>query len=437
MTSPAPARAEVLRRAADAVLDERAALAALMVRESGKPWDEADGEVVEAVDFLRLYASTLDHPPGEFGLPSDEHEHNQLRLLPRGVAVAITPWNFPFAIPMGIAAAAIAGGNAVVLKPAEQTPACGAAVVRLLRAAGVPVEAVGLVQGGARAGAALAAHPQVATIGFTGSVDVGLRLARTAGDTLPGQRHIKRLVAELGGKNCAIVAADADLDLAAEALIRSGFSFAGQKCSAVSRVLVERGAADALRGRLEEAVVALRVGPGADFETFVPPVIDAGAETRLNEERAAAAAAGTLIAAAQAPSSPGHYVAPALVADLPPGAAMLTDELFGPLLAFEQIDDVEDGCRRVDALSHALVGGLYTTSSDTIERVLRCSPVGNLYINRPTVGARVGRQPFGGGRLSGTGHKAGGPHYMMAFCEQQVVSHRIPLTGLSGTRARD
>jgi RHH-type transcriptional regulator, proline utilization regulon repressor / proline dehydrogenase / delta 1-pyrroline-5-carboxylate dehydrogenase len=276
--TPPDERAAVLFRAADLVAGERAELAALMVRETGKPWDEADGEVAEAIDFLRFYAEAPARLERLLALPGDAHERNALRLVPRGVAAAITPWNFPFAIPLGVVVAALAGGNPVVLKPAEQSPASGAAVVRILHAAGVPATALALVQGDGATGAALAAHPDVATIGFTGSVNVGLELARIAGSTAPGQRQLKRLVAELGGKNCAIVAADADLDAVAGWLIPSSFSFAGQKCSAVSRILVERPAAQALGGLLAARIAALRVGPGEDFGTAVPPLIEQSAQ---------------------------------------------------------------------------------------------------------------------------------------------------------------
>jgi RHH-type transcriptional regulator, proline utilization regulon repressor / proline dehydrogenase / delta 1-pyrroline-5-carboxylate dehydrogenase len=421
-------RARVLHRAAGLVAEERPGLAALMVRETGKPWDEADGEVAEAIDFLRFYAEAPARLEQLLALPGDARERNAVRLVPRGVAAAITPWNFPFAIPLGVVAAALAGGNPVVLKPAEQSPACGAAVVRILHAAGVPHAALALVQGDGTTGAALAAHPAVATIGFTGSVDVGLALARMAGDTTRGQRGLKRLVAELGGKNCAIVAADADLDAVAEWLIPSSFSFAGQKCSAVSRVLVEQPAARELGELLGARLATLRVGPGEDFATAVPPLIERAAQARLAGAVAEAERDGKVLARAPLPSesSGGHYVAPTLVTGLPADHPLTRRELFGPLVSLEPVPDVESACDRVDALPQGLVGGVYTTSEETVERVVRRSPVGNLYVNRPTVGALVGRQPFGGARLSGTGHKSGGEGYLAGFCEQQVVAIRQP-----------
>jgi RHH-type proline utilization regulon transcriptional repressor/proline dehydrogenase/delta 1-pyrroline-5-carboxylate dehydrogenase len=425
-TSSPSERAEIFERAAELIGAERAELAALMVRETGKPWPEADGEVAEAIDFLRFYAHAPARLEQRLRLPGDESEYNRTRIVPRGVAAAIAPWNFPIAIPLGLAAAPLAGGNPVVLKPAEQAPACGAAVVRILHAAGVPPAALALVQGDGTTGAALASHPDVATIGFTGSVAVGIELARVAGNTQAGQRSLKRLVAELGGKNCAIVAADADLEATADWMVPSCFSFAGQKCSAVSRILAEQPVAEQLAELLAARIEALQIGPGADFSTEVPPLIESSAQQRLASAAQEGERDGAVLARAALPSDTdgGYYCAPTLVGDLPAGHRLTTSELFGPLVTLESVPDVDAACERVDQLAHGLVGGVYSTSDATVERVIERSPVGNLYVNRPTVGALVGRQPFGGSRLSGTGHKAGGEGYVAAFCDEQVVAVR-------------
>ena len=411
-------RADRLRRAAELVLSERCDLIALLVRESGKPWDEADGEVAEAVDMLRYYAAAA--IPSQL-LPSSTRERNEVRLLPRGPVAVISPWNFPLAIPMGMTAGALAGGNSVVLKPAEQTPACGTAVVRILRAAGIPEEAVSVVQGAGATGALLARHPDVVGVAFTGSVAVGRKLTRVVGAVPADRRAFKRLVAELGGKNCAIVAADADLVSAADAIMRSAFSYAGQKCSAVSRVICEQPAADDLRELLTNAVHQLRVGPAEDFDTSVPPVISRTTQRRLARRARQASEEGCTLAIAPTPSGRGYYAPPTIVADLPRASTLLRDELFGPILTFESAPDLAAACQRVDELPMGLTGGVFAGSRDTLEFLIRHSPVGNLYVNRPTVGALIGRQPFGGSRLSGTGHKAGGPNYVAAFCDEQVI----------------
>jgi RHH-type transcriptional regulator, proline utilization regulon repressor / proline dehydrogenase / delta 1-pyrroline-5-carboxylate dehydrogenase len=352
-----------------------------------------------------------------------------MHYAPRGVVAVISPWNFPIAIPMGMTAAGLATGNAVVLKPAEQSPACGWIVVRALREAGVPPEAIALLPGEGEAGAALVEHPGVHTIAFTGSGPVGLSIIRAAAE--PGTRHLKRVVAEMGGKNCVIVDSDADLDDAVPALVSSAFLYAGQKCSAASRVLVHEAIADALLERLSGAVEVLVVGQADTFGIDVPPVIERDAQERVERYRAIARDRGR-IAAEQRDGVPDHgwFVAPTVAADLPADSPVLHEEIFGPLLAIERVAGIDAALDRVDELSFALTGGLFCRNPHTVERVVRRNPVGNLYVNRPITGAMVGRQPFGGNRLSGTGTKAGGPDYLLHFVEPRVVSENTVRHGL-------
>ena len=425
-------RAAVLRSAAGLLRDRRLDLAALAVRECGKPWPEADGDVCEAIDFLEYYALgalALDRGVPLLQLPG---ERNTMRYVPRGVTGVIAPWNFPLAIVTGMVGAALATGNAVVLKPAEQAPACAKAVVDALHAAGVPHDALSLVPGGDEPGRALVADPRVHAIVFTGSCAAGLSILERAAQVGPDQRHLKKVVAEMGGKNTIIVDADADLDEVVPALLSSAFGFAGQKCSAASRVLVHRAVADALAERLAGAVRTLRVGPADDFATDVPPVIDAEAQARVARAVQDGAAAATLVAAPAAalPEGGGFYVAPALLCGLPDDHEVVRDEIFGPVLALQAVDDVEDACTRVEASRFALTGGLFSRSPATIAMVSARSPVGNLYVNREITGAMVGRQPFGGGRLSGTGPKAGGPDYLLQFVEARAVCENTVRHGL-------
>ena len=254
--TPVRERAAALLRAADWMRERRASLAALAVRECAKPWPEADADVCEAIDFLEYYARGAIELQGDDGPPLLQvpGERNALRYVPRGVCAVIAPWNFPLAIPMGMAAAALATGNSVVLKPAEQAPGCGLRVVEALRAGGVPADAIALLPGDGDSGAALAADPRVATIAFTGSGAVGLELLRGAADVAPGARQLTRVVAEMGGKNCIVVDSDADLDEAIPAIVESAFGYAGQKCSAAARVLVHEALHDALVERLAGAV---------------------------------------------------------------------------------------------------------------------------------------------------------------------------------------
>ena len=423
-------RAGVLRRAADLLRDRRLELAALAVRECGKPWPEADGDVCEAIDFLQYYAAgaqALDRGRALIQLPG---ERNTLRYVPRGVTAVIAPWNFPLAIATGMTSAALATGNAVVLKPAEQAPACAKAVVNALHAAGVPHDALALLPGGDEPGRALVADPRVHTIAFTGSCAAGLSILESAAKVPDNQFHLKKVIAEMGGKNVVIVDADADLDDVVPALLSSAFGFAGQKCSAASRVLVHVQIADALADRLAGAIRTLQVGPAEDFATDVPPVIDAAAQMRVRRYTDQGTAAATRVAAADGLPADGFYVAPTLLVGLADEHPVIQDEIFGPVLALQSVASIEAACEKVDASRFALTGGLFSRSPRTVELVAERTPVGNLYVNREITGAMVGRQPFGGGRLSGTGPKAGGPDYLLQFVEARTVTENTVRHGL-------
>jgi RHH-type proline utilization regulon transcriptional repressor/proline dehydrogenase/delta 1-pyrroline-5-carboxylate dehydrogenase len=428
--TPAPERAAALLGAAEWMRERRAELAALAVRECAKPWAEADADVCEAIDFLEFYArGALDLAAGA-PLLQVAGERNELRYVPRGVCAVIAPWNFPLAIPMGMTAAALATGNTAVLKPAEQAPGCGLRVVEALRAGGVPAGAIALLPGEGDAGAALARNPGVATIAFTGSGPVGLELLRTAAEVAPGARQLTRVVAEMGGKNCIIVDSDADLDEAIPAIVESAFGYAGQKCSAAARVLVHEAIHDVLVERLAGAVAGLQVGPADDFATDVPPVVERAAQERVRRYAQLAAREGAIVTAPQPVPDEGWYCAPVVATGLPQESALLRDEIFGPLLTVESVRCVDEACDRVDALPVALTGGLFSRNPRTVQRVIDRSPVGNLYVNRSTTGAMVGRQPFGGNRLSGTGTKAGGHDYLLHFVEPRVVTENTVRHGL-------
>jgi RHH-type transcriptional regulator, proline utilization regulon repressor / proline dehydrogenase / delta 1-pyrroline-5-carboxylate dehydrogenase len=427
---PAAERAAVLRRAAGLLRDRRLELTALAVREAGKPWPEADADVCEAIDFLMYYAAGGEALGAGRSLLQLPGERNALRYVPRGVTAVIAPWNFPLAIGCGMAAAALATGNAVVLKPAEQAPACAKAVVDALHAAGVPHDALALLPGGDEPGRALVADPRVHTIAFTGSCAVGLQILEQAARVQPGQRHLKKVVAEMGGKNCVIVDADADLDDVVPAVLKSAFGFAGQKCSAASRLLVHEAVYDALLERLAGAVTTLQVDRAEAFGTDVPPVIDPEARDRLTALLASEAPRAEHVACADVPGGDALWVAPTILAGLPADSPAVTDEQFGPVLVVERVRDVDHACDVVDAIPFALTGGLFSRSPRTIARVAERTPVGNLYVNREITGAMVGRQPFGGGRLSGTGPKAGGPDYLLQFVEARAVTENTVRHGL-------
>ena len=423
-------RSAALIAAAAWMRERRLELTALEVRECAKPWVEADADVCEAIDFLEYYARAgLELGRGR-ELLQVPGERNELRYVPRGVVAVISPWNFPLAIPCGMTSAALVTGNAVVLKPAEQSPAMASRLVAALRAGGVPPSVLGLLPGEGEVGAALVRHPDVAAIAFTGSLPVGKEIVRAAAETADGQRHFKQVIAELGGKNCVIVDADADLDEAVPGIVGSAFAFAGQKCSAASRVLVHEAITDQLLRRLAGAARVLVVGQADELGTDVPPVIEWAAQERVNRYADVAARDGTIVATAESPAGAGWFCPATVTTDLPDGSPVLEDEIFGPLLAVQRVRDVEQACEIVDGLSFALTGGLFTRDPATVRRVSATTPVGNLYVNRGITGAMVARQPFGGNRLSGTGMKAGGPDYLLQFVAQRAVTENTMRHGL-------
>jgi RHH-type proline utilization regulon transcriptional repressor/proline dehydrogenase/delta 1-pyrroline-5-carboxylate dehydrogenase len=423
-------RATALLRAAAWLRERRLEIAALEVRECAKPWPEADADVCEAIDFLEYYARGAIALEAGAELLQLAGERNEMRYAPRGVAAVISPWNFPLAIPCGMTAGALATGNAVVLKPAEQSPGCALMLVQALRAGGVPASAISLLPGEGDVGAALVADPRVQTIAFTGSLPVGLEITRAAGTVAPGQRHIKRVVCELGGKNCVIVDSDADLDEAVPGIVSSAFVYAGQKCSAAARVLVHEAIADQLIERVAGAVQVLVVDQAEELGTDVPPVIEQAAQERVDRYAALAREQGEIVARVEPVPDRGWFCPPTVATGLPRDSPVLNEEIFGPLLAIDRVASVEEACDVVDGLPYALTGGLFARDPATVRYVRERSPVGNLYVNRGITGAMVGRQPFGGNRLSGTGSKAGGPDYLRQFVEPRVVTENTMRHGL-------
>jgi RHH-type proline utilization regulon transcriptional repressor/proline dehydrogenase/delta 1-pyrroline-5-carboxylate dehydrogenase len=423
-------RARALQGAAAWMRERRLELAALEVRECAKPWPEADGDVCEAIDFLEYYArAAIELEPGR-ELVQVSGERNELHYVARGVVAVISPWNFPLAIPCGMTGGALAAGNAVVLKPAEQSPGCAFKLVEALRAGGVPPEAISLLPGAGETGARLVAHPGVHGIAFTGSLAVGREIMRSAAEPAPRQHHFKHVVAELGGKNCVLVDSDADLDEAVPGIVSSAFVYAGQKCSAASRVLVHEAIFETLLERLAGAVRVLVVGQASELGTEVPPVIEQDAQRRVGGYADRAAADGRIAARVEPVPERGWFCPPTLAASLPPDSPVLSEEVFGPLLTVEPVPDIAHACDLVEQLPYALTGGLFARDPTTVRYVRARTPVGNLYVNRGTTGAKVGRQPFGGNKLSGTGGQAGGPDYLLHFVEPRTVCENTMRHGL-------
>jgi predicted delta-1-pyrroline-5-carboxylate dehydrogenase group 2 len=430
--TPASERSAVLSRAAGELRRRRYELAALVVRECAKPWGEADADVCEAIDFLEFYGLQAERLAAGRELIQVPGERNSLHYRPRGVVAVIAPWNFPIAIAAGMTAAGLASGNAVCLKPAEQSPGCALALVEALERGGVPAGAIGLLPGAGDVGAALVGDPGVHTIAFTGSGAVGLEILRRAAEPAPGQRHLKRVIAEMGGKNCVIVDADADLDEVVPAVLASAFGFAGQKCSAVGRLLVHERVAEALQERLCGSLGTLLVGQAENFGVDVPPLIEGAARDRVESVVAEAGTEGASVhRVGEPPSGEGYFSLPTVLTDVSPAARVAREEIFGPVFTLEPVAGVEEACEVVDGLAYALTGALFSRNPRTIAAVARRTPVGNLYVNRGTTGAMVGRQPFGGNRLSGTGTKVGYSDYLLSFVEPIVVSENTIRHGIA------
>ena len=429
---PVADRVAVMRKAAALMRAQRWDLAAWEVFEEGKPWREADADVAEAIDFLEYYAgemARLDPPPRLGRYPG---ELNEVCWSARGVTVVIAPWNFPLAIPTGMVAAALVAGNPVLFKPSERSPALGYRLAQIMLEAGVPKGLLQYVPGGPELGRELVTSAAVRTIAFTGSKDVGLGILQAAAVQQPGQRFVKRVIAEMGGKNAIIVDATADLDEAVTGVVQSFTGYAGQKCSACSRVIVVDSIHDAFLERLADAVMSLRVGPAGDPATQVGPVIDARAKQRILEYLEIGQREGRVVVDRSA-EGPGYSVGPVVITDIEPVHRLAQEEIFGPVLAVMRAASFEQALDYANGTAYALTGGLYSRSPRHIARAREAFDVGNLYINRPITGALVGRQPFGGHRLSGVGAKAGGEEYLKQFLVARVVSEQTLRRGFVPT----
>jgi RHH-type proline utilization regulon transcriptional repressor/proline dehydrogenase/delta 1-pyrroline-5-carboxylate dehydrogenase len=412
-------------------------LAALMVYESGKPWHEADGDVAEACDYLRYYADQAERLMRAEPQGSVLGESNVYLREPRGVTAVIAPWNFPLAIITGMASAALATGNCAILKPAEPSPLVAARLVQILREAGVPSGAVQYLPGqGSEIGKALVEHPGVDTIAFTGSKNVGLGILEAAARVRPGQRNVKRVIAEMGGKNAVIIDEDADLDQAVAGVLSSAFGYAGQKCSACSRLIVVGSAYAEVESRLAAAVESLVVGQPDDPSTAVPPVINAEAQRRIEAYIEEGRRTARLLVQGDRPASDGYYVAPTVFVDVDPSDHLARDEIFGPVLSVFHQPTMETALALALDSEFALTGGLFSRNPRSIERARQAFRVGNLYINRRITGAAVGRQPFGGLAMSGVGDKAGGPDYLLQFLSPRTVTENMTRRGFAPDRGR-
>jgi 1-pyrroline-5-carboxylate dehydrogenase len=424
---PAAERSAYLFRAAEAMRRRRHEFSAWLSYEVGKTWPEADADTAEAIDFLEFYGRENLRYAAEQPCTPVPGERTSLVYRPLGVCVVIPPWNFPLAILVGMASAAIVAGNTVVLKPSSDAPTIADEFVSLMQGVGLPPGVLNLVTGsGGEIGDALVTHSRVRLVAFTGSKAVGLRINELAARPAPGQRWIKRVIAEMGGKDAIIVDREADVDSAAQGVAASAFGYQGQKCSACSRAIVDEAVYDAFLEKLLSRVRAPRLGPSTDPGSDMGPVINARAMRSILESVELGRREGRLLLGGEAAAdSSGYFVTPTVIADVSPGARIAQEEIFGPVLAVLRARDFEDALRVANDTEYGLTGSVYTRSRAKIERASRDFFVGNLYFNRKCTGALVGAHPFGGFNMSGTDSKAGGRDYLLLFLQAQSIAEKL------------
>jgi 1-pyrroline-5-carboxylate dehydrogenase len=419
-------RIGMLRRTAQALRNRKLEFDAWLVYEAGKSWGEAEADVCEAIDFCEYYALEMERLGGPQPVMHLPGERGEMRYLPLGAGVIIPPWNFPLAILAGMAGAALVTGNTVVLKPSSETPTVAAKFAEALREGGFPERSFCLLTGsGAAIGDLLVEHPKTRFIAFTGSRDVGLRINELAAKHRPGQLWIKRVIAEMGGKDAIVVDADCDLDLAVEGVAVSAFGYQGQKCSACSRAIVDEKVYEGFLEKLVARVAGIRVGPPEDPANYMGPVISQGARRSILDYIEIGKSEGRLIAGGAAAEGAGYFIRPTVIADVQPGARIFQEEIFGPVLAVSKARNFAHALELANDSQYGLTGAVYSNDPDHIRQAREGFFVGNLYFNRKCTGAMVGAHPFGGFNLSGTDSKAGGPDYLLLFLQAKSIAEKI------------
>ncbi len=419
-------RAKYFLDAAELMRERKHLFSAAMVHEAGKSWAEADADTAECIDFMEYYAMQaleLAQPQDLVPYPG---EKNEMHYIPLGVGAVIPPWNFPLAIMAGMATAALVTGNTVVLKPASTTPFIASMWVDLMWEVGLPKQVLNFIPGsGTVVGEAIVNHAKTRFISFTGSREVGLGIFQKSATTQDGQIWMKRLIAELGGKDGILVDADCDLDAAVDAVLGSAFSFQGQKCSACSRAMIHQDVYDSFVSKLIPKVEALTQGHPSELKNFMGPVIDQGAKKKILEYIAIGKKEGKLLAGGKEADGNGYYVQPTVFGDIAPAARVSREEIFGPVLALIKVKDFAEGLEVANNTDYGLTGSVFTNNEEHKKEARNRFHVGNFYINRKCTGALVGVHPFGGFNMSGTDSKAGGPDYLLQFLQAKTISEKV------------
>lgn len=424
--SPAE-RAEYLFKAAAILRDRKHYFSAWMVLETAKTWAEADGDTAEAIDFLEFYGREMIRWAEEQPVtPSPLPEKNTFEYIPLGVGAVIPPWNFPLAIMVGMTSAAIVAGNTVLLKPSSDSPTIAAKFIEVLEEIGLPAGVVNFLTGSAATGEAMVTHPKTRFISFTGSKQVGLHINEEAAKTRPGQIWIKRVVAEMGGKDAIIVADDADLDAAAEGVVSAAFGFQGQKCSACSRLIVDEKVHDELMEKVVRLTKTLKIGQPTEPETNLAAVINERAyKSTMDYIQKGVDEGGKILTGGVGSDEEGFFIEPTIIDEVEPGATIEQEEIFAPVLAVIKAKDFDHALEIANDTEFGLTGAVYSTTQSRLDRAKREFHVGNLYLNRKCTGALVGVHPFGGFNMSGTDSKAGGREYLLQFMQGKSIAQKI------------
>ena len=414
------------QRVASIIRERKLEFDAWLVIEAGKTWPEADGDVSEAIDFCEYYARQM----ARYAQPSDlvqmPGERDDMVYLPLGAGVVIPPWNFPLAIMTGMSVAALVSGNTIVIKPSSETPAIAALFAEVLLEAGFPARSFSLCTGsGSTVGDTLVEHPKTRFVSFTGSRDVGLRINELAAKPRKGQIWIKRVVAEMGGKDAIIVDKEADLEAAATGVVQSAYGYQGQKCSACSRAIVDAAVYDEFLHKVTAKVAEITVGKSEDPANYMGPVISDSARKTILNYIETGKREGRLLAGGDTRAGDGYFIQPTLIADVDSKARIFQEEIFGPVLAVTKARDFDHAIEMANDTEYGLTGAVYSKNPEKIKRAREDFFVGNLYINRKCTGAMVGAHPFGGFNMSGTDSKAGGPDYLLQFLQPKSIGEKI------------
>ncbi|MGH9897577.1 MAG: L-glutamate gamma-semialdehyde dehydrogenase, partial [Pyrinomonadaceae bacterium] len=424
---PAFERAELLVRTAALLRERKHEMSAWMVHEVGKTWAEADGDTAEAIDFCEFYAREMLHYSVPQPLVKIPGEDNRLEYIPLGVCVVIPPWNFPLAIMAGMTMAAVVTGNTVVLKPSSDSPTIAYTFFELLQEAGLPSGVVNFITGsGAEVGDTIVDHSKTRLIAFTGSKEIGLRVNERAAKINNGQVWIKRVIAEMGGKDAIVVDVDADLESAAAGIVQSAFGFQGQKCSACSRAIIHKEVYDHLVEQIVSKTTRIKLGDPTDHSTGMSAVINANAFKTINSYiEKAIADGGRIVTGGGSEMEEGFFIEPTVITNVKPHDTIEQEEIFGPVLAVIKAESFDNALEIANDTEFGLTGALYTNDPEKIEHARKEFHVGNLYFNRKCTGALVGAHPFGGFNMSGTNSKAGGRDYLGLFLQAKLSSEKI------------